>query len=507
MAFDKTILVIDDELVMCEFLKDLLTDRGYVVKYTRTGREGLRAFRTGEFDAVITDLNIPDMDGVEVLKGIKECDPEGVVIVITGYPSFETVKAALRLGAFDYLTKPFNIDEICFILKKAVTHKNMFLANKTLLNELEGQNSRLEEKVRERTKELTLLYRIGRDMVSTVKLSEILDSITNNICKILAVEICSILLVDSKYQNLSIKAACGLEKDIIEHAKIKVGDAISGWVIKNKQGILVEDIETDPRFLRRNNEKYYTSSFISVPLTLGDIPVGVINVSNKKSKEKFNKDDLRFVKGIANEAAFAISNARLYSYLEETYMHAVTALTSAIDAKDHYTKTHSEHVTNYAVAIATEMGLPESEVLDIQHACQLHDLGKIGVHDYILTKGGQLTPEEWEEIRVHPLKSAEILRPLTFLTTVTELVEQHHEKFDGTGYPFGLKGKDIRLGARIIAVADTFDAMVTDRPYRKALPKKEAVAEIEKCCGTQFDPEVANAFLGILRKNPRLIED
>ena len=163
-------------------------------------------------------------------------------------------------------------------------------------------------------------------------------------------------------------------------------------------------------------------------------------------------------------------------------------------------------VTNRDGVQTAKLGLSKLEILNIQQACQLHDLGKIGVHDYILTKLDKLTQEEWEEIKQHSLKSAEILRPLSFLGGVVTLVEQHHERYDGLGYPYGLKGEEIKLGARIMAVADSFDAMVTNRPYRKAFPLEKAVGEIKKCSGSQFDPKVVEVFLRVLEKNPAIVK-
>ena len=192
---------------------------------------------------------------------------------------------------------------------------------------------------------------------------------------------------------------------------------------------------------------------------------------------------------------------QLYEDLRDTYMRTIKALAQAIDARDHYTHSHSENVTRYADIIALEMNLDTQKVEEITDACQLHDLGKIGVHDYILVKPGQLTPEEFEEVKLHALKGAQILEPLTFLEGVIRIVKQHHERYDGKGYPFGLKGEQIDIGARIMAVADTYDAMTSARPYRpNPLSKEEAVEEIQKSIATQFDPRVVEAFLKVVNR-------
>lgn len=492
------ILVIDDEQIICDLLRDVLTDQGYDVQTFLTGETGVKKFKEGGFNLVITDLKLPDMDGLKVLSEIKNFDDDCIVIVITGYPSFETVRSALRQGAYDYVPKPFDIEEICFSVKRALAFWNLKNTNKLLVQQLEEQNERLEEKAKDRTKEMGLLYKIGRDISSTLDLDKVLEIIVDRVTKILDLEICSILLFDPETKELSIKCAKGLDSDVITLTRLKEGELISGWVVENKEGVLVEDIEVDPRFKHRNKEKYYTHSFISVPLMSQGKAIGVLNVNNKRNRQVFTKDDFRFIKGVATEATIGIDNARLYRSMEEHYMHTVMALTSAIDAKDHYTNKHSEHVCMYALAIAKELKISEEQIKNLEQACKLHDIGKIGIEDEILTKPGKLTSEEWEKMKTHPRKSAEILRPLIFLSNVIKLVEQHHERYDGKGYPAAMKAEEITLGARIIAVADSFDAMFTDRPYRRALTKEEAISELKHGSGTQFDPKVVEAFLRII---------
>lgn len=208
------------------------------------------------------------------------------------------------------------------------------------------------------------------------------------------------------------------------------------------------------------------------------------------------KQNLLLAKRIEESAR---SLSRLYEDLRETYMRTIKALAHALDARDHYTYSHSDNVTRYAEMIAKQMKLDFSYIADLKDACQLHDLGKIGVHDRVLSKPSSLSSEEFSEIKLHAEKGAQILEPLRFLTNVIDIVKHHHERWDGTGYPDGLKGEQIPLGARIMTVADSYDAMVSARPYRKVgLSQEEAVEEIKKHSGTQFDPKVVDAFLKVV---------
>ena len=192
---------------------------------------------------------------------------------------------------------------------------------------------------------------------------------------------------------------------------------------------------------------------------------------------------------------------RLYDDLRSTYMRTIKALAQTIDARDHYTHSHSENVVKYAAVIAEELRLSCEDVEMIREACELHDLGKVGIEDNILGKPTSLTDAEWVQIKRHPTTGAQILEPLTFLDGVIDLVRQHHERYDGLGYPLGLKGEDILLGARIINLADAYEAMTSARAYRKnPLTREDALAEIRKNSGKQFDPRVVEAFLRIVNK-------
>ncbi|MBU1087401.1 MAG: HD-GYP domain-containing protein [Candidatus Omnitrophica bacterium] len=197
----------------------------------------------------------------------------------------------------------------------------------------------------------------------------------------------------------------------------------------------------------------------------------------------------------------------VWSRLERrNVMRTINSLVSAIDFKDKLTRNHSDNVKHYALAIAKEMGLSKAQIDTIKEACQVHDLGKIGVHDNILTKPGKLTEQEFKEMKLHALAGAVILKPFHFLDKVVLIVRQHHERYDGTGYPDGIKGDKIDIGARIMAVADSFDAMTGKRPYRDPISKEEALAELENFSGTQFDPKVVEVFVKLMKKGNDLFE-
>ncbi|MDO9572512.1 MAG: HD-GYP domain-containing protein [Candidatus Omnitrophota bacterium] len=221
-----------------------------------------------------------------------------------------------------------------------------------------------------------------------------------------------------------------------------------------------------------------------------------LNQGLKENNQALERQSTLLAKRIEDSTS---NLSRLYEDLRSTYMRTIRVLAQAIDARDHYTHSHSENVARYAIVISNELKLSAKEIELIRQACELHDLGKIGIEDSILLKTSSLTDSEWEEIKKHPTIGAKILEPLTFLGQVVDLVRQHHENYDGTGYPEGRKGDDILLGARIIHVADAYEAMRSARSYRKIpLTKEAAILEIKRNSGTQFDPRIVDVFLKVV---------
>ena len=235
-------------------------------------------------------------------------------------------------------------------------------------------------------------------------------------------------------------------------------------------------------------------SHIRVPLTVKGEVIGVL-VTGSKRVAAFSAEDLSILEKLASQIGIALENARLLSDIEELFIGTVKTLSEAIDAKSPWTRGHSERVTAIALDIGRELGFGDEEIKKLELAGLLHDIGKLGTYEAILDKPGKLTDEEQEIMREHPRKGAEILAPIKQLSDICPIIKHHHEYYDGTGYPDGLKGEEIPFMARMLTVADTVDAMGADRPYRKGKPMTAIIAELERCAGTQFDPGVVSAFL------------
>jgi putative nucleotidyltransferase with HDIG domain len=202
---------------------------------------------------------------------------------------------------------------------------------------------------------------------------------------------------------------------------------------------------------------------------------------------------------LADQTAIVLENLNLYKNLQQVYLGVIKTLSMAVDAKDHYTYGHSQRVTEYVISMAEEMRLDPEMKKVAEAAAVIHDIGKIGIREEILLKPGRLTDDEFTEIKKHPVTGSDMVKPIEFLSALAPLIYYHHQHYNGGGYPDKITGEDIPLVARMITVADSYDAMVSDRPYRKGLPEETALKELKRCSGTQFDPDLVTIFLKIIR--------
>ena len=354
----------------------------------------------------------------------------------------------------------------------------------------------LNRKLSEKLAEMTTLYEIAKLTSSSLDLDEMLSLAFNSAVKILNAETGSLMLFDPEEEVLTIKKSYGLNEEIIRKTRVKKGETIVGLVAQSGEPLIIHGrADISPI---KGRKKYEKVNSICVPLKTRKGVIGVVNLNRKGEDKPFTEDNLKLLFTMADLAASAIENATLYQNLHESYLSIIRALVSALELKDSHTRGHSESVTRYAVALAERLKLSPQEIESIEVAAILHDVGKIGIHEYILNKPGKLNDEEWKEVKQHPEFSYKILKEVGFPWKIKPIIYAHHERYNGKGYPVGLKEKKIPLGARILAVADTFAAMTSDRPYRKGLSKERAIKELKRVSGTQLDPELVKVFVEML---------
>ncbi|HDP70342.1 MAG TPA: HD domain-containing protein, partial [Actinobacteria bacterium] len=400
------------------------------------------------------------------------------------------------LMVYSNLAQAFNLDEVN-LLEELCGDIGFALEGA----EREERRKQAEEKLEEKVIELTTLSEISKNIGSSLDLGKVLNQSLGSALMLLGAESGSIMLLDEKEEFLTVAASVGLSKKFVDF-KEGLGEGIAGYVFKKRESLLLKKDLKETRFEKWKKEREIRDA-LSVPIKTADRIIGVFNINNKR-KGTFNQSDLGLFSILAVEVGIAIDNARLYKDIRQSLLNTVKALAVAVDAKDSCTQDHSIRVAEHSLVIAKEMGLSEDEIEDIEIAARLHDVGKIGVSEKILMKKKAcLTDKEWEIIKNHPKTSAKILEPVNFPPNVISCVLYHHERLDGKGYPSGISKKEIPLGASIIKVADAFDAMTSDRPYRKALSYEKAVNELNKYKGTQFHPEVVEAFLRIYEKETK----
>ncbi|MCB4791377.1 MAG: GAF domain-containing protein [Elusimicrobia bacterium] len=342
------------------------------------------------------------------------------------------------------------------------------------------------------------IHEFGMTATGIVSKEELTKSVIDSACRLMRSEKGSLMLLNHDTNELTIAAFRGMSNEVVSTTRLKLGEGIAGKVAQTGKSIFVENIETDARFMSANNTRYTSNSFISVPLRVKNRVIGVLNINSKEEKQKFEERDVRLLTILADQAAITLENIELYGNLQNFYLEMVQTLARAIDAKDAYTHDHADRARKYARLIGAKLNLPEVMIRHIEYAALMHDIGKIGIDENILHKPGKLTPEEREIIKRHPAIGNRIIAPVAFLSPVAPMVLYHQEWFNGQGYPEGLEGEEIPLGARIVAVIDAYDAITSDRPYRKALSRDVAIEELNRGAGVQFDPKVVKAFLDIL---------
>jgi response regulator RpfG family c-di-GMP phosphodiesterase len=466
------ILVVDDEKVIRDMLADFLGMEGYIVRTAEDGTSALGELSKGHYDLIISDLKMPKMGGIALLDEISKTAPDTLTVIMTGFGTVETAIDAMKRGAYDYVLKPFKLDEVVHVVQRGLDKQRMA-----------AENLRLREALS--------LYKVSEAIQASLSLDQVLETIADSCLNEVRCDLVSTWLDDGE-GNLFERQHMRSE-NLPEDADLGAVDADKIVEHLRSDATLIEQGGRGLRFFAATPE-VALSSLVAVPLRIGQRFMGFIALASYTKGRRFEEGQRKMLSIIASRAAAAIENARLYQDLQATFQQTIQGLAKAIDKMDRYTAGHSDRVALYAVFLANRLGLPPHEIEIVRQSALMHDIGKIGCV-LNLNKPGKLTQDEYEVFKKHPAYGRDILDPIKFLHPLIPGVHLHHERWDGRGYPLKMKGNEIPIIARIIAVADTYDAMTSDRSYRRALPHEVAVAEIERCSSTQFDPDVAAFFI------------
>lgn len=378
------------------------------------------------------------------------------------------------------------------ITKKKVSKKANSVRTTNAYN-IKKAKSAYEKKVGQ----LSTLMALSTILNSTLEQKEVRKRAIEAATRLTESEVGSLLLVDEEKNELFFEVALGEKGEKVKEIRLRMGEGIAGWVAKTGEPVIIDDVQNDPRFFKDADKKssFVTRNMMCVPVKSEGRVIGVLQAINKLKGGKFTKDDLEGFISLADQVAIAIEKSRLYQELRDTFFCAAEALADAIEKRDPYTGGHTKRVLQYSVAIGKYLDLKESELERLRLAAVLHDIGKIGIEDSILRKRGKLSTDEYEMVKKHPVWGAEIMGHIKQLKDIIPGMRYHHERMDGNGYPDHLHDNEIPIIAKIISVADTFDAITTERPYQESLSVNVAFKELRGSAGTQFDSRVVEAFL------------
>jgi len=505
----KKVLIADDDPRVVELLYITLSHNGYEVVSALDGREALEVAAKHKPDLAILDVKMPKADGFEVCEALKKCSVEcrPPVILISGQCDATSRLEGLLKGADDFLMKPFSprelLTKIDKIFKGSEDSKTLSNVSAKLENEIKRGEQELE-RVNNELKRLLYskdtLIGLSQQLKSCLRLETLLDTFLLTVVGQLRVESACFLLAEGWDSRVLVHSLSkGVKLSLVENLQIPFDSPLGSILSSCEKPLGIEELESYPRVGDQVKTIAAAGFILCHSIHVKGRFIGVLLLGERVHGNGFTQLDMEMLASLSSSAGIAIENARLYNELQETYLATIKAFVNTIEAKDPYTRGHTERVAEYATAIAEGMGLGPEEVENIRFGAILHDIGKLGVYEQILWKPTALDEEEWKIVKSHPETGASILSGIRFLEKAIDIVRHHHERLDGKGYPDGLRDDELSLYARITCVADSFDAMTSDRPYRDALSVEEALSQMAGKSGTQFDPKVTQVFARLVK--------
>jgi len=544
------ILIVDDHEQNIYLLKALLGGHGYQVTEATNGAAALALARVNPPDLIISDILMPVMDGFSLCQEWKRDERLKnipFVFYTATYTDPQDEELALSLGAARFIVKPVETEVFMSLiegviaevesgslavhpdsLQEEATYYRMY--NETLVRKLEdkmlelekanhmlgkevlerqraeGEITRLFEESQRRLRQVEALHSIDLAISTSMDLHLTLNILLQHVESLLNVDAGDILLLMPNSQQFDFSAGRGFRTNSMERAGSRLGAGYARRIVLERRTLVIPGdlvARADREFSTLYQQEGF-SAYAGVPLIVKGQIKGVLEVYHR-SIHRSEPEWLHLLETLAGQAAIAIDNAQLFRDLQQSnfelalaYDATIAGWSRAMDLRDKETEGHTQRVTNLTLRLARTLGIGDAQLIHIRHGALLHDIGKMGVPDNILLKPDQLTAEEWEKMMKHPGFAYEMLSSIRYLQPALDIPYCHHEKWDGSGYPRGLKGHEIPIAARIFAVADVWDAITSDRPYRKGWSKEAALEYIREQSAKYFDPEVVERFLALI---------
>lgn len=463
------ILVVDDETYICNIVKEALSSNEmYHVEAFSNPQKALTYLKKNHVDLVLTDLVMGEVSGVDILETTFREHPDCILILMTAHPTVNNAISVLKKGAYDYLVKPFKLETLKSAVERGLEHQALALENVHL-------------------KEQLALHKLSEAIGSSTRLQSILDMAADTAKTVIGVGAVSVLVRDSEDQ---IPIPYIIRGNSVDE---QMDAFLNGNHVLCSDALNKSDMQSSCEEITRKDKLIRTLA--AYPLMSRGKAIGLLNIAHEEKFMSLKLGKLHLLSIIAAKVASAIENNRLYEYLQSSYLKAIKALANAIEARDPYTRGHTDRVTVLADLLASRLNWSMDKRAELKMGCTLHDIGKIGVPDAILNKPGRLTDAERKQIQLHPELGAKMISGIDYLEAAVPYILYHHEQYDGSGYPQGLTGEQIPIEGRLLAVVDTYDAIVTHRPYRQGAPSEKAIDELEKFKGKQFDPIIVEVLV------------
>ena len=498
----ETILFVDDEESILNVASEFFNRQGYQTLTASNGVEALEILKNETVDCCFTDINMPEMNGLDLAENIRLQDSTMPVIVMTGYPSLENTIQTIKNGVVDFLIKPVNLKQMELCMRRVLRQRALFVENVLLKQEVQGKErlEKLNQELIYKVEELHILNQIMSSFTTMVSTNDVFKRAVDVALEITHADNARFFVINEAVNQPFEVASTG--SAAIPKDQPDADNYLPLADVSMLSGLIMEVVSDEIPLLVSNNNGARglppeLRSAMVVPLKIREKVFGVLTASLREGDSRFTEKDLFYLSFMAKSAAHSIENLALYENIYENLFATLYAFVNAVEARDLYTREHSSRVTGISMIIGKQMGCGVEELDILNFAGHLHDIGKIGIRDDILLKPGRLTDEEFEKIKEHPTIGANILEQMGFWEKEREIIRCHHERYDGTGYPDGLKQDQIPLLARIMSVADVYDAMASDRAYRKRMEEELILKIINEGVGTQFDPDVVAAFMEV----------
>lgn len=497
------ILVVDDEPEHINVLGDFLSRKGYEVAGAYSGEEALEIVEPCNFDLAFVDLRMPGMSGIELVSELKQGSPGLPVVMMTAYSTVECAVEAFRTGATDFLAKPLKLAEIESMVEKLVRKRVPNPGVDSLLSVLSDHADDFGIDFTETMNQLRDLKDLREACQTTGDSNSLYEHLAKAASGMISSGMAVVSVLDSDTGTWTVGSANGFEQSNLP--KLNVVEGIDGLCSDSHSQIpqaIKRLVDDHFKSVMEFHQPVSTQEMSTVPLRIKSRAFGALHLLHFDRKRPMSAMEMSPFEALANEVSLYLENVLLYDKIYENLVKTFRTMVDMMESKDPYIKDHSNGVCSLASSIASQMGCSQEEVDMLNFACYFHDVGKVAIRDHILLKSGPLSDKDFEIMKSHTIIGEKLLEPLDLLDIEKTVIRHHHERIDGSGYPDGLRGDEISLFARVVAVADVYDAMVSHRCYRPAYPPEEVLKFLRSQAGKKFDALAVEALESVILTQP-----